>query len=151
MPTIMRQMNVIARCAVTYKSERSESDELCGSHHAFVHTICRHPGISQDAIAKHTYLNKSTVTRTLAYLEEHGFVKRIQDPEDKRSMLVYPTEKLNNIYPSVRALAKEWNDALAEGIPEEELEIFNSVLSRMHERAIKLTYSNSNPSDGGHV
>ncbi len=141
MPTIMRQMNVIARCAASYKTEKLGIDGLCGHHHTFVHTICKNPGISQEAIAKHTFLNKSTVTRTLAHLEEHGFIIRKTDPNDKRAVCVFPTEQLIKIYPEVKELAKEWNMALTENIPENELEIFNSVLSRMYDRAVKLTCS----------
>lgn len=143
MPSIMRQMNVISRCATAYKTEHAQIEEISGCHHVFFYPICNQPGISQDALVKHTRLNKSTVTRSLSYLEEHGFITRAQDTADKRSLLVYPTEKMLGAFPRVRELAKEWNGALAEGISDGEMEIFMSVLGRMYERSVELAFGGS--------
>ena len=134
MPSLMRRINVISRCAMNYKSERL-SGELSGCHHPFVTYISRNPGSSQADIARFICLNKSTVARTLSYLEEHGFVKREADEADKRVLRVYPTEKMLAVLPEVKAASSEWMALLSEGIPGEELEIFNSVLSRMQTRA----------------
>ena len=136
----MRQMNVISRCASAYKTEHGRFDEISGCHHVFFYPICKTPGLSQDALVKHTRLNKSTVTRALAYLEEHGFVVRRQDEEDKRSMLVYPTEKMLDAFPKVKELAADWNGMLAEGISDHELEVFRSVLAKMHDKAVMLAF-----------
>ncbi len=143
MPTIMRSMNVISRCSNIYKTDKLRLDDIGGCHHAFIFTICRNPGMSQDMIAKEICLNKSTVTRTLGYLEERGYITREHDEKDKRSLLVYPTDKMLAILPSVRAIAAEWNEALADGIPEDELEIFRSVLVTMQKRAMELAVSDT--------
>lgn len=134
MPSLMRRINVISRCAVNYKSERL-SGELSGCHHAFVMCISRNPGMSQDAIARSMCLNKSTVARTLSYLEEHGYVKREADADDKRILRVYPTEKMLQVFPEFRALAGEWNSLISEGIDEEEFRIFSTVLEKIETRA----------------
>jgi DNA-binding MarR family transcriptional regulator len=69
-------------------------------------------------------------------------VKRIQDPNDKRSLLVYPTEKMLEAFPEIRRIAREWNSALIEDIDEEELRIFESVLEKMERRAVELAFGN---------
>jgi DNA-binding MarR family transcriptional regulator len=140
MPSILRNINVISRSATAYKTKSGTIEGISGAQHVFFFQICKHPGLSQDAIVKHTRLNKSTVTRTLAYLEEAGFVKRIQDPNDKRSLLVYPTEKMLEAFPEIRRIAREWNSALIEDIDEEELRIFESVLEKMERRAVELAF-----------
>ncbi len=133
----MRRINVIARCSVNYKSEKL-SGEISGCHHPFVLCISKNPGMSQDAISRQLCLNKSTVARSLCYLEEHGFVSREADCEDKRVLRVYPTEKMLQVLLPVRELAAEWNALISEGISEEEMRIFNSVLDRIEERARKI-------------
>ena len=45
------------------------------------------------------------------------------------------TEKMLAILPEVRTVSREWRALLSEGIPEEELAIFYSVLERMQTRA----------------
>ena len=140
MPSILRQMNVISRCAAAYKTEKSTIDGISGAHHVFFFRICKEPGLSQDALVKHTRLNKSTVTRTLAYLEERGFVKRVQDEADKRSLLVYPTDRMLEVFPEVQRLAREWNSSLVEDIEADDLRVFESVLKKMEKRAISLAF-----------
>lgn len=142
MPSILRNINVISRSATAYKTKNGNVEGISGAHHVFFFQICQHPGLSQDAIVKHTRLNKSTVTRALAYLEELSFITRAQDPTDKRSLLVYPTEKMLEEFPKIQRLAREWNAALIENIDEEELRIFESVLARMERRAVALAFGN---------
>ena len=98
-------------------------------------TVSRHPGISQDKLAKRIYINKSNVTRNLAYLESCGYVERRQKDTDKRVTEVYPTEKAMEILPTVQNMLREWNNYLTEDFSEEEMEMFMSMLSRLARKA----------------
>ena len=81
------------------------------------------------------YVNKSTVTRQLALLEQNGFVTRKPGSADKRTMLVYPTQKALDVFPKVKAASQAWNDALTEGLSGEERESLFAKLSLLMERA----------------
>lgn len=135
MPAIMRKMNAISRAQALYRAEALQNGELNGCHHSFVLAICHCPGLSQEQLARHICLNKSTVARTLNYLEEAGYVRRTVSPADKRVTLVYPTEKMQAVLPRVREIAADWQNALTEEMSEDELAAFLAVLSRMEERA----------------
>ena len=139
MPAIMGKMNRVTRCAGIYRTERLQNPELTARHHSMVLAITSTPGMSQDQIARRLCLNKSTVARTLTQLETNGYVTRKICETDKRITLVYPTEKMLAVYPAVREITNEWNAKLAEGIPQEEMELFLSVLNRMEARAKELT------------
>ena len=130
MPSVMRRINVISRCATLYKSEML-SGELNGCHHMFVFYISRNPGKSQEDIARYLCLNKSTVARSIAALEASGFVRRETDSEDKRVQRIYPTEKMLDILPRVKEISADWNKRITEDISEEELSVFNSVLEKI--------------------
>ena len=134
MPKTMRTVNRLHRLQTVFRQERLGGD-ICAAHHVFVFTICAHPGLSQDEIARALYLNKSTVTRALSSLEERGLVRRELNPEDKRQTLVYPTEEMLNMLPEVRKIAADWNEIIESDIPEEELLVFYSVLLRMEKNA----------------
>ena len=138
MPAIMRKMNVITRCSGQYRTERLGNGELGAPHHSFVLAVCNHPGMSQDALARHLCLNKSTVARVLNYLEEKGYVTRMLDEKDRRVLLVEPTEKMREAYPELRRITMEWNERLAEEISPDELALFFDVLERMETRAKEL-------------
>lgn len=138
MPKLMKDMNIISRCQLSYRTEMLKG-ELCGCHHSFVLVICRMPGMTQDEISRELCLNKSTVARALTQLEERGYVKREQKPEDKRSVLVFPTDKMIKILPTVKEITYKWNEMLSEDIPSDQLEIFVSVLNKMSEKAKQIT------------
>lgn len=143
MASVMRKMNIISRCEAIYRTQKTEG-RLQGVYHSYILTICRNPGLSQERIAKHMCINKSSVTRHLAYLEKNGYVERHPSEKDKREMLVYPTEKMINTHPEVRAITREWNALLAEGVTEEELEIFHKILDKMLDKSIEIVYSEDN-------
>ncbi len=135
MSKFMKMLNNISRSQAIYRQSKISADDLHASHYAFVLSICREPGRSQEELARELCLNKSTVARTLTSLEENGYVKRNALPNDKRQFSVYPTEKMLLVLPKLRKASREWMELLSEGIPEDELVIFNSVLERMQNRA----------------
>ena len=101
MDSLMRSINRTHRFSNRYQSEKLKADGISGNQQIYIFQICHHPGISQEQLAQRIAVNKSNVTRSLAYLEEHGFVTRERDPEDRRQTLVYPTEKALEILPKV--------------------------------------------------
>lgn len=140
MASLFRLFHVINRCGVSYRAERLKGTDLGPNHHRYLFSICRHPGISQEEIARRAYTNKSNVTRHLAYLESCGYVERRQSAEDKRVLLVYPTERAIGIMPFLREISHDWEETLYADFTPEERELFQSMLKRLSEKAIE-TYS----------
>lgn len=133
----MKNINIIGRCGAMFRAEKLKQTGIGPCHHSYILALCREPGISQDQLAKNICINKSNVTRHLAALEDGGYVERRPSTDDKRVMLVYPTQKAMDVLPTVRAVIKEWNEYLTEGMDEEELERFAKTLSVIAERARK--------------
>lgn len=135
MARFMGMLNNISRSQMIFRQGRIPAEGLSIAQHAFVLTICRKPGRSQEELARALCLNKSTVARNLAAMETNGYIRREQHPTDKRQLLVYPTERMLAILPNELAASEEWSALLSEGISEEELALFHSVLERMLARA----------------
>ena len=135
MSKFMKMLNNISRSQAIYRNSKISADDLQSTHYAFVLSICRAPGRSQEEIAKELCINKSTVARNLNYLEEKEYISRNPLATDKRQFAVYPTDKMLAVLPEIKAASVEWINLLSSGIPEEELEIFDSVLKRMENRA----------------
>lgn len=135
MSKFMKMLNNISRSQAIYRNGKVSADDMQSGHYAFALAICKAPGRSQEELAKELCINKSTVTRNLNCLEEKGYIFREPLPSDKRQFSVYPTEKMLAVLPEIKKASAEWMQLLSEGIPDEELEIFNSVLERMQNRA----------------
>jgi len=115
MEAIIRSINHIARLATLYREKELKKFGLGRMHHTYILNICRQPGISQEALAKKIFVNKSNVARQLAILEERGFVTRTSSPIDKRQLLVYPTEKALAVQPAIQQLLQSWNEQVVAG------------------------------------
>lgn len=138
MSKFMKMLNNISRSQAIYRHSRISADDLQSSHYAFVLAICREPGRCQEDLAQELCVNKSTVARNMNYLEENGYVSRKPLPHDKRQFSVFPTEKMLTVLPAIKRASTEWMALLSEGIPQTELDVFDSVLSRMQEKARKI-------------
>ena len=135
MSKFMKMLNNISRSQAVYRHNKISASDMNAGQYAFALAICREPGRSQEEIARELCLNKSTVARNLNCLEENGYITRTPLPNDKRQFSVYPTDKMLSVLPEIKQASLEWMALLSEGIPQEELDIFDSVLERMQARA----------------
>ena len=111
MPSFSRNINVISRCASTYRADKLDGYGISSAHYFYILAVCRTPGISQDKLAQRLYINKSSVARVLQTLESDGFITRCQNEIDRRETLVYPTKKAEEI------LVKEMENAVQLSVP----------------------------------
>ena len=136
MNTLTRDIHDIARCLMRYRADSMEQFELKGCHANYILTLCEEPGISQEQLAKRLYANKSNITRQIAVLEEKGYVRRENDPSDKRLLHVYPTEKARELLPLIQSNQKKWDAFVTEGLSGEELAQARRILQKMKEQAV---------------
>ena len=137
MPTLMRRINVIARCARLYRNDRLQKYGIHGTMDSIILNVCRNPGISQEALVKAVYIDKSNMTRKLSRLEKEGFITRENSTEDKRVQLVYPTEKAKEIHGEIHDILSDWNKYITEGLTEEQKQLLGDGLDKVLANAIR--------------
>lgn len=135
MPALMRNISAIARCAAAYRQEKLAPLGLKAVHASYLATLCRNPGITQEQLAKLVFVNKSNAARQLAILEEGGFVERRPSEDDKRAVLVYPTEKALEVLPQIRQTFRDWESLVAIDLTDEERQLLVSMLDKMKNQA----------------
>ena len=140
MSKFMKTLNNISRSQAIFRQSEISAVDLMSCHYAYALTISKKAGCSQEEIAQELCVNKSTVTRTLNYLEEKGYICRKEKENDKRQMAVFPTEKLLLVLPEIKDASARWMALLSEGISKEDLLTFNRVLKQMETKAKEITY-----------
>lgn len=126
--TIQHEMTVFARRARTL-AHRMHPELSLGSFTLLGH-LAESGGCRATDLAAHYALDKSTVSRQVAALEQAGLIERQPDPEDHRVQMLRLTAEGHGILAQVtqsrRAAVRE---RLADW-PEEDLERFAGYLRR---------------------
>ena len=135
MAAFTRNLNIVARCTQMYRGQRLKELGLCGGQAPYLLKLCRHPGLTQEELARSLYVNKSSAARQIGNLERAGFVERRPSESDRRCLQIYPTDQALEALPLLRQTVDEWNDYLLDGLSEEEREMLLGMMSRVSERA----------------
>ena len=93
--------------------------------------LYRRDGQTQQELSNIAVKDKAAITRLLNVLEKKNIVLRIPDRTDKRSNLVYLTNKAKEFQEDLMALVEEMLHEADRGIPLEEMEQCRATLNKI--------------------
>jgi DNA-binding MarR family transcriptional regulator len=102
-----------------------------GGQHSFLKLILSRPGITQDQLTAELKFDKATTARSVKQLENSGYIERKDDPNDRRSHLLYPTPKAIDFFPVLQSILDEFNKSLVGHLTDEELEKLHFLLQKI--------------------
>lgn len=88
-------------------------------------------GVKFKDLARSLNMDGSTLTGILDRMERLDFVERRNDPEDRRSLLIFLKEKAKQIQLEVISLAEKLNQKIKEDFNETEFSAFERVLDKL--------------------
>lgn len=135
MHPFMRQISVTYRCAMLYREKELADTGLSGCQTPYLMALYRDPGLSQEELARSMHVNKSSVTRQLLSLEEAGYIRREASPDDRRVILVYPTERAMALEPRLKQVLHSWSELLTDGFTADEKAVLSDLMARVASRA----------------
>ena len=92
--------------------------------------------IMQDALVRHYRLDKGTIARAVKKLEDGGFVTRITDPENRRAVRLFLTEKGGRAAPVIIAIDREWEAAVCAGLSGADKETLQGLVRRVTQNSL---------------
>jgi DNA-binding MarR family transcriptional regulator len=129
---------VVARTARRLRQEAGAG--LSPSQNAALATIDRHGPLTPSELATHERIQRPTVTRLLARLEEDGLVSRAPDPADRRSSLISLTDDGRALLRAVRSRKDAYLAQRLRDLDDDELATLDraaAILERMLEGGAK--------------
>ncbi|MEK4475716.1 MarR family winged helix-turn-helix transcriptional regulator [Paenibacillus sp. FSL R7-0048] len=102
-----------------------------GGQHSFLKLILSRPGITQDQLTAELKFDKATTARSVKQLENSGYIERKDDPNDRRSHLLYPTPKAIDFFPVLQSILDEFNKSLVGHLTDEEVEKLHFLLQKI--------------------
>ena len=95
--------------------------------------LAEHDGCIQRELANHCHIEPATVTSILSSMEKAGLIERRQNPNDKRILNVFLTNKGRETQKSVFRVFQDLDRQCLTGFSEEEEKALMSYLSRVYE------------------
>ena len=136
--SIPREINILARKTQMYLGNILAKYELTAAEQPFFLAVLRREGMTQEELTAAVCVDKAATTRAVQSLEKKGYLKRVQDTQDRRKNLLYPTQAAKELSALVRGELYDFDRRLTAGIEERELETVYNALLRMEQNLTEL-------------
>lgn len=136
------QITKIAREANKLAVRVLKQNGIGTSEFDLIHVVRKHDGISQNEISKILGTDKAMVARQVKSLIKRGYITKTMNPSDKRSCLIYKTDKSDELKISKRHVENVYYEYLLSELSEEEQNIFCSILEKVYLRSKEESKSN---------
>lgn len=130
--TSPREITKIAREISKFTVRTMKADGIGTAEFDFIHVVRHNPGITQAGVRQILTLDKGACARRAANLEAKGYLVRKPNPEDRRSSLLYATEKAQSLKLSKVWIEQEYYEWLLDGLEEEERKAFLLTLHKIY-------------------
>jgi len=95
--------------------------------------LLENDGMKFKDLARSVNIDGSTLTGILDRMERNGFVERRDDPDDRRSLLVFMTDKAKERGATMISLAERLDMEIREHFSDEDFNTFIKVLDKITE------------------
>lgn len=127
--------SILYRCNQKYFDKLLSEYDLGYTHMLLLTEIYENEGISMNELAQRGVFDKGTITKSIQRLEQLGYVAIENSEADKRSKLLYTSEKTQTLMPKLYQLRSEWNSYLSSELSSDELEAYNNAQAKLIEKA----------------
>ena len=97
-----------------------------------IHALRHNPGCTQAKLAEILHADKAAIARRTKNLEAKGFLVRKDAPDDRRSQLIFPTERATKLKSSKAEIEASFYEYLTGTLTREEAAIFARLLDRLY-------------------
>ena len=97
-----------------------------------IHALRHHPGCTQAALAELLHADKAAIARRTKNLETKGYLFRKDAPNDRRSQLLYPTERAESLKSSKAEIEAAFYEYLTSTLSKEEAAAFAAALQKLY-------------------
>ena len=97
-----------------------------------IHAVRHNPGCTQAMLAEILHADKAAIARRTKNLEAKGFLVRKDNPNDRRSQLLYPTGRAETLKSSKAEIEAAFYEYLTTALSAEEANTFAALLDKVY-------------------
>lgn len=133
---IFKLVSKLSRKTQMYLNEELKPFGLTSGQMPFLMITCEKESMPQNKFCEILDMDKSTVAKMLAKLEDEGLVVRRPNQNDSRAANVLPTKKAFSLYPALKQIGEKWAGLLSAGLTQVEADIFFELLQKVTKNAV---------------
>lgn len=119
-----------------YLSSRLAPYGITPGQYGVLNCLWTHKELSPKQIGEILHLEASSISGILDRLQKIGLIDRMTDPDNRRAVLVSPTQKAMDLHLPVDKIIKDMNNCVKESFSEEEWETLLQYLSVIANREL---------------
>lgn len=132
MDTTERKITKIAREAEKLVLISLRAEGVGTAEIDLIHALRHNPGCTQAKLAEILHTDKAAIARRTKNLETKGYLVRKDDPNDRRSQFLYPTEQAEMLKSSKAEIEASFYEYLTTVLTEEEKATFTTLLDKLY-------------------
>lgn len=133
----MDNFEVIVRYWRNFTEKRLREFDLTFGEQIIIIFLSKNENVNQESISKRYMIDKGMVAKTLTRLEDKGFIKREQNPNNKRENIISLTEKSAYIMKYINTIFDDWNKILYGEMSKEDIDCVKRLTGKMAENVAK--------------
>lgn len=125
-------INAVARKFSQLFNTRFKAFDITSEQWAILSKLIEHNGISQRELSSIVEKDPNNITRLLDQLEKKGLVKRANHPSDRRSYVLYVTERGEQLISQLKPFDQQLATELLACLTIEEIDFFQKTLHKVN-------------------
>src|SRR6266511_3882886 len=127
-------MDVATRKITKFYNRRLRRFGITYNHLFILTCLWEQDGVNVKDLSKQLLLDSSSLTGHLDRLERAALVVRQDDPDDRRAVRVFLTEKGRHLKAQLEPIGQELKETLQRGVPPERVRAFAAALRNISSR-----------------
>ena len=128
-------ISILYRYGQSYMSKRMESYNIGRGQLIILLYLSRNGGLSQQDLTDYIKVDKGCIAKSIKSLEEEGYITRSADPDDRRAVKVFLTQKAQDTMPVIEDAISSWESVLMSGLKDDEKLLAEQILYKMAKNA----------------
>jgi DNA-binding MarR family transcriptional regulator len=130
-------VSITSRGRFIFLNDRLRPLGLSAGQYPVMMLLYKEQNITQETLVRHYHLDKGTIARAVKKLDDAGYIRRIMDPDNRRAVRLFLTEKGERVEPVLKTINQEWEDRVCTGLSPEERERLNAMMRTVAENSHK--------------
>lgn len=133
----MNSFSIIVRYSKIFLERKLKEYNLGFNEQVILMYLLKNENSNQESISKYFMVDKGAIAKTISKLEEKGFIKKNENPNNKRENLITLTQKGKNVIDQMKELLSEWESNINKGLSEDEIVSINRIANKMADNIIE--------------